>query len=103
MAKDTRAPLPYEAAAALDAVGAALRASRLARNESISTAAARVGVADSTWQRIEAGDPGVGAGVLFAALSCYGYSEALFHLADPDNDIEGAAMRRTIHRQRGSN
>ncbi len=102
MPKGTAAPVPFEAVTALEGIGRALRTSRLARRETIATAAERVGVADSTWQRIEAGDPSVGSGVLFAALVAYGYTEALMNLADESHDTEGQALQRQRMSMRGS-
>lgn len=102
MSKDTSAPIPYEATQALVSIGEALRSSRLARKEKIATAAERIGVATSTWQRIEAGDPGTSCGILFSALATYGYSEAMFALGNTDNDAEGKNLQRQSMPMRGS-
>lgn len=83
--------LSFEAAAALEKVGADIRTARLRRGESEQQAAIRAGVSRSTWRRLEAGDSTVSAGLLFEALSLYGFGRDLFELADPDSDEEGKA------------
>jgi transcriptional regulator with XRE-family HTH domain len=94
MTKATSAPLSYEAAVTLEGLGKALKTSRLARRDTIAKAAGRIGVASSTWQRIEAGDPGIGSGVLLSALVTYGYSDVLMNLADERHDAEGQRLLR---------
>lgn len=52
----------------LHALGARLRAARLARNEDQKTFSIRVGVSVPTYRKMESGDPGVAIGHWFQAL-----------------------------------
>jgi len=61
--------LPPATAAAIERLGADLAVARLRRKESLRTWAARMGVSVPTLQRLEAGDPGVGVGIVATALS----------------------------------
>jgi hypothetical protein len=78
--------MPPATQAALEQLGAHLAVARLRRKESLKTWAARLGVSIPTLQRLEAGDPGVGIGILATALWLIGRDGALTDIAAPEND-----------------
>lgn len=78
--------MPPATQAALEQLGAHLAVARLRRKESLKTWAARLGVSIPTLQRLEAGDPGVGIGILATALWLIGRDGALTTIAAPEND-----------------
>ena len=63
-----------------------LAVARLRRKESLKTWAQRIGVSVTTLQRLEAGDPGVGIGVVVTALWLIQRDGALAQLAAPELD-----------------
>lgn len=80
------ASLPPATLGALELLGANLAVARLRRRESLKTWASRLGVSIPTLQRLEAGDPGVGMGILASALWLIGRDGALPELAAPEHD-----------------
>jgi len=78
--------LPPATVAALEKLGADLAVARLRRKESLKTWAGRMGVTVPTLQRLEAGDPGIGLGILATALWLIGRDGALVELASPETD-----------------
>jgi transcriptional regulator with XRE-family HTH domain len=64
--------LPKPVAEELRTVGLALRAARVARNETQEKLARRLGVALGTVKAAERGNPRVGSGVLFAMIWALG-------------------------------
>ncbi|TXI25576.1 MAG: transcriptional regulator [Roseateles sp.] len=74
------------------AIGARLRQARQRRRESQETAAGRIGVAVSTWRRMEAGDPTVAWGVMLNALTQFGFAAQVLALGDPVLDAEGQLL-----------
>lgn len=78
--------MPPATQAALEQLGAHLAVARLRRRESLKAWAARLGVSIPTLQRLEAGDPGVGIGILATALWLIGRDGALAELAAPEHD-----------------
>ncbi|HLS50988.1 MAG TPA: helix-turn-helix transcriptional regulator [Burkholderiaceae bacterium] len=93
--------LSFQSRQALKLVGKNLRTARLRRGESESLAAQRTGVSRHTWRRLEAGEPSVSLGLLFEALTIYGFTEQLFELANPDLDTEGKAHDAARRPKRG--
>ena len=79
--------MPPATVHALERLGADLAVARLRRNESLKTWAGRMGVTVSTLQRLEAGDPGVGLGIVATALWLIGRDGALVELASPEKDL----------------
>lgn len=61
-----------DARAAIQAMGAAAKAARLAAGEGQAAAATRLGVHVQTIGRIEAGEPGVSVGHMVGLLALYG-------------------------------
>ena len=88
MPKTARAliQLPPSTAAALERLGADLAVARLRRKESLRSWAARLGVSVATLQRLEAGDPSVGIGIVATALWLIQRDGALQSLAAPEHD-----------------
>lgn len=88
MPKTARAlqQLPPATQATLDKLGADLAVARLRRKESLKTWAARMGVSVPTLQRLEAGDPGVGIGIVATALWLIQRDAELGNLAAPEHD-----------------
>lgn len=88
MPKTARAllQLPPSTAAALEKLGADLAVARLRRKESLKTWANRMGVSVPTLQRLEAGDPAVGIGIVATALWLIQRDGELSTLASPEHD-----------------
>ena len=73
-------------AAAIGKLGADLAVARLRRRESLKTWAQRMGVSVPTLQRLEAGDPAVGIGIVATALWLIKRDGELGNLAAPEHD-----------------
>ena len=88
MPKTTRAllQLPPATAAAIEKLGADLAVARLRRKESLRSWAQRLGVTVPTLQRLEAGDPSVGIGIVATALWLIQRDGELRSLAAPEHD-----------------
>jgi transcriptional regulator with XRE-family HTH domain len=88
MPKTARAllQLPPATAAAIEKLGADLAVARLRRKESLRTWAKRMGVSIPTVQRLEAGDPSVGIGIVATALWLINRDAELAKLATPEFD-----------------
>ena len=88
MPKTARAllQLPPATAAAIEKLGADLAVARLRRKESLKTWARRMGVSVPTLQRLEAGDPGVGIGIVATALWLIQRDGELGRIAAPELD-----------------
>ena len=88
MPKTARAllQLPPATAAAMEKLGADLAVARLRRKESLKTWAKRMGVSVPTLQRLEAGNPSVGIGIVATALWLIQRDGELRNLAAPEHD-----------------
>jgi hypothetical protein len=88
MPKTARAliQLPPATAGAIEKLGADLAVARLRRRESLRTWAQRLGVTVSTLQRLEAGDPSVGIGIVATALWLIKRDGELRNIAAPEHD-----------------
>jgi len=84
--------LPPATAAALEKLGADLAVARLRRKESLKTWAKRMGVSVPTLQRLEAGDPAVGIGIVATALWLIQRDGELGKLAAPEHDLGAIEM-----------
>jgi len=78
--------LPPATLATIEKLGADLAVARLRRKESLKTWAQRMGVSVPTLQRLEAGDPGVGIGIVATALWLIQRDGELGRLAAPEHD-----------------
>lgn len=94
MPKTARAlqQLPPATQATLEKLGADLAVARLRRKESLKTWATRMGVSVPTLQRLEAGDPGVGIGIVATALWLIQRDAELGNLAAPEHDRSAIEM-----------
>jgi hypothetical protein len=100
MPKTARAllQLPPATAGAIEKLGADLAVARLRRKESLRSWAQRLGVTVPTLQRLEAGDPSVGIGIVATALWLIKRDGELRNLAAPEHD-QGAiemAVREAV-------
>ena len=88
MPKTARAllQLPPATAGAIEKLGADLAVARLRRKESLRSWAQRLGVTVPTLQRLEAGDPSVGIGIVATALWLIQRDGELRNLAAPEHD-----------------
>jgi hypothetical protein len=88
MPKTARAllQLPPATAGAIEKLGADLAVARLRRKESLRSWAQRLGVTVPTLQRLEAGDPAVGIGIVATALWLIKRDGELRNLAAPEHD-----------------
>lgn len=88
MPKTARAllQLPPATAAVIEKLGADLAVARLRRKESLKTWAKRMGISVPTLQRLEAGDPAVGIGIVATALWLIQRDSSLGNLAAPEHD-----------------
>ncbi len=88
MPKTARAllQLPPATAGAIEKLGADLAVARLRRKESLRSWAQRLGVSVPTLQRLEAGDPAVGIGIVATALWLIQRDGELRQLAAPEHD-----------------
>jgi hypothetical protein len=88
MPKTARAllQLPPATAGAIEKLGADLAVARLRRKESLRSWAQRLGITVSTLQRLEAGDPSVGIGIVATALWLIQRDGELGNLAAPEHD-----------------
>uniref|UniRef100_UPI004048C394 XRE family transcriptional regulator n=1 Tax=Orrella sp. TaxID=1921583 RepID=UPI004048C394 len=79
--------LPPSTTAAIEKLGLDLAVARLRRKESLRSWAKRLGVSVPTLQRLEAGDPGVGIGIVATALWLIRRDSELAKLAAPEQDL----------------
>jgi transcriptional regulator with XRE-family HTH domain len=79
--------MPPATAAALEKLGADLAVARLRRKESLKAWADRIGISVPTLQRLEAGDPSVGIGIVATALWLIQRDGELSRLAAPEFDL----------------
>jgi transcriptional regulator with XRE-family HTH domain len=88
MPKTARAllQLPPATAAAIGKLGSDLAVARLRRKESLKTWAQRMGVSVPTLQRLEAGEPSVGIGIVATALWLIQRDGELRNIAAPEHD-----------------
>ncbi|MDP1908071.1 MAG: hypothetical protein Q8K85_07210, partial [Hyphomicrobium sp.] len=84
--------LPPATAGAIEKLGADLAVARLRRKESLRSWAQRLGVTVSTLQRLEAGDPSVGIGIVATALWLIQRDGELRNLAAPEHDQGASEM-----------
>ena len=88
MPKTARAllQLPPATSGAIEKLCADLAVARMRRKESLRSWAQRMGVTVSTLQRLEAGDPAVGIGIVASALWLIQRDGELGSLAAPEHD-----------------
>ena len=84
--------LPPKVRRSLAKFGADLSMARRKRNLTVAMMAERLGVAKSTYLRVEKGDPTVSMGVYAMALFALGFGDALGDLVDPGRDDQGLLL-----------
>jgi hypothetical protein len=94
--------LPPQAEQSLQTLGEGLALARLRRKESLRSWAQRMGVAVRTVQRMEKGDPGVGAGIYALAIWLMGRSQALAEVSAPEYDMSALTQEVRHLRKRAS-
>ena len=73
-------------------LGVDVTTARKKRNLTAVMMAERLGVAKSTYLRVEKGDPTVSMGVYAMALFVLGFSDALGEIVDPRRDDQGLLL-----------
>ena len=90
--------VPFEVEQALKALGANLRTARLARNLSIETAAAKIGVGYRAVATAEAGKATTAIGIYVSLIWAYDLLGQVREVADPARDV--LVQRAALARQR---
>lgn len=81
--------LPPKVKRALTKLGADIAIARKRRSLTTSMMAERIGVAKSTYLKIEKGDPSVSMGAFAMAFFALGFDEALSEILDARRDEQG--------------
>lgn len=84
--------LPPMVRRSLVKLGADIATARKKRNLTAVMMAERLGVAKSTYLRVEKGDPTVSMGVYAMALFVLGFGDALGEIVDPRRDDQGLLL-----------
>jgi DNA-binding XRE family transcriptional regulator len=84
--------LPPKVRRSLTKFGSDLAMARRKRNLTVAMMAERLGVAKSTYLRVEKGDPTVSLGAYAMALFVLGFGDALGDLVDPRRDDQGLLL-----------
>lgn len=84
--------LPSRVKRALSKLGADIAIARRKRKLTVAMLAERVGVAKSTYLKVEKGDPTVSMGVYAMTLFVLGLSDALSQIADVRSDDTGLLL-----------
>ena len=92
MRSSTQDLLPPGLRRSLSKFGTDLARARRKRHLTAAMMAERIGVAKSTYTRIEKGDPAVAMGAYAMALFVLGFGEALGDLVDARRDEEGLIL-----------
>lgn len=84
--------LPPKVRRSLVKLGGDIATARKKRNLTTVMMAERLGVAKSTYLRVEKGDPTVSMGVYAMALFVLGFGDALGEIVDPRRDDQGLLL-----------
>ncbi|MGF1628673.1 MAG: helix-turn-helix domain-containing protein [Kiloniellaceae bacterium] len=84
--------LPPKVKRALSKLGADIALARKKRHLTVVMMAERLGVAKSTYLKIEKGDPSVAMGAYAMALFVLGFDAALGEIVDPRRDDQGLLL-----------
>jgi DNA-binding XRE family transcriptional regulator len=84
--------LPPKVRRSLAKLGLDLATARKKRSLTTAMMAERLGVAKSTYLRVEKGDPTVSMGVYAMALFVLGFGDALGEIVDPRRDDQGLLL-----------
>jgi DNA-binding XRE family transcriptional regulator len=89
MKSASQASLPTTVRRALAKLGADIAVARRKRNLTTMMMAERIGVAKTTYLKVEKGDPSASVGVYAMALFALGFGDAIGDLIDPRRDDIG--------------
>ena len=92
MKSEVYAILPQNVRAALVKFGSDLSIARRKRRLTAAMMCERLGVSNSTWQRMEKGDPTVSMGAYAQALFVLGFGTPWAELVDQRNDEQGLLL-----------
>ena len=84
--------LPAKVRRSLAKLGSDLALARKKRSLTVAMMTERVGVAKTTYLRLEKGDPTVAMGVYAMALFVLGFADALGDVIDPRRDDQGLLL-----------
>jgi len=84
--------LPPKVRRSLAKLGLDLATARKKRSLTTAMMAERLGVAKSTYLRVEKGDPTVSMGIYAMALFVLGFGDALGEIVDPRRDDQGLLL-----------
>lgn len=84
--------LPTKVKRALGKLGGDIAVARKKRSLTAMMMAERLGVAKSTYLKIEKGDPTVAMGAYAMALFVLGFDDALAEIVDPSRDDQGLLL-----------
>jgi transcriptional regulator with XRE-family HTH domain len=84
--------LPLQVRRSLTKFGADLALARRKRHLTVAMMAERLGIAKSTYLRVEKGDPTVSLGMYAMALFVLGFGDALGDLVDASRDEQGLLL-----------
>ncbi|MGH7272806.1 MAG: helix-turn-helix domain-containing protein [Polyangiaceae bacterium] len=84
--------LPPKVRRSLTKFGADLALARRKRHLTTAMMSERLGIAKSTYVRVEKGDPTVSMGVYAMALFALGFGDAFGHLIDASRDEQGLLL-----------
>lgn len=92
MRSTARDTLPPNTRRALAKLGADVRLARKKRSLTVAMMAERLGVAKSTYLKVEKGDPSVSMGIYVMAFFTLGFAEAFAAVAEPSRDEQGLVL-----------
>ena len=84
--------LPPKVKRALGKMGSDIALARKKRSLTIVMMAERLGVAKSTYLKVEKGDPSVGMGTYAMTFFVLGFDQALGEIVDPKRDDQGLLL-----------
>ncbi len=84
--------LPLKVRRSLAKLGGDLSIARRKRRLTVAMMCERLGISQSTWQRLEKGDPTVAMGAYAQALFVLGFGVPLGEIADQRNDEAGLLL-----------
>lgn len=92
MRSDVFSILPAQLRRSLVKFGGDIAVARRKRTLTVAMMAERLGVAESTYRRVEKGDPTVSLGIYAMTLFILGFGNALGEIIDPRSDDQGLLL-----------
>jgi DNA-binding XRE family transcriptional regulator len=84
--------LPPKVLRGLAKLGSDIQLARKKRSLTVSMMAERLGVAKSTYLKVEKGDPAVSMGIYVMAFFTLGFADAFASIAEPSRDEQGLVL-----------